>query len=63
MVYQFKVGDVVRLNSGGPEMTICLVIEDESGPIYRCVYFSGDELIDSENLVFPASMLSFVRAA
>ncbi len=44
-------------------MTIALVIQDESGPIYRCVYFSGDQLVDTENLVFPASMLSFVRAA
>lgn len=36
---QFKVGDVVKLRSGGPKMTISAA-RDNSGD-YTCVWFKG----------------------
>ena len=33
----FKPGDVVRLKSGGPPMTV----EQEEGEGYKCVWFEG----------------------
>lgn len=48
MTPKFKTGDVVRLKSGGPEMTISDVPTLESlGPDfadYQCKWFVGDKL-------------------
>ena len=38
---RFQVGDVVKLKSGGPEMTV--QDEDESGE-YHCQWFAGKKL-------------------
>jgi uncharacterized protein YodC (DUF2158 family) len=38
----FKVGDVVKLNSGGPTMTVSQV--ESGGGHVRCIWFSGDDL-------------------
>ena len=41
---RFKVGDLVRLKSGGPTMTVSQVPTDEGygpGTTYSCIWFSG----------------------
>ena len=46
---QFNVGDIVRLKSGGPDMTV----EEEltyQGISYRCQWFAGKKL---ESGIFP----------
>ena len=39
----FKVGDIVQLKSGGPEMTVHTVPENEYGS-YKCQWFAGKRL-------------------
>lgn len=39
--HQFKVGDVVMLKSGGPEMTVNEVGESLGEPLVRCTWFAG----------------------
>lgn len=46
----FKVGDIVRLKSGGPEMTVSRIKigqdaydEDEVITFYHCTWFSGSK--------------------
>lgn len=42
---RFQVGDVVRLKSGGPEMTVEHSIEhDDDDTSYRCQWFAGKKL-------------------
>lgn len=52
----FKVGDIVQLKSGGPEMTIQRTPEKEKGinSYYTCQWFAGKKL-ESGN--FPADSL------
>lgn len=38
----FKVGDIVKLKSGGPDMTVQIV--PEKGENYRCQWFAGKKL-------------------
>jgi uncharacterized protein YodC (DUF2158 family) len=53
----FSVGDVVRLKSGGPKMTVMwLPGPDTSG--YTCAWFPSDE--DRKILSFPAESLELV---
>ena len=40
---EFRTGDLVRLNSGGPVMTVWEVERSEQG-IVRTVWFVGEEL-------------------
>lgn len=41
---KFKVGDVVQLKSGGPEMTIKAIGAYDTGQEYvKCVWFIGTE--------------------
>lgn len=41
---EFRVGDIVRLKSGGPQMTVAKNIPNASdGPSVNCVWFVGDE--------------------
>jgi uncharacterized protein YodC (DUF2158 family) len=44
MENEFKVGDVVRLNSGGPRMTIVRLFEDTDGDQRAtCTWFDNDK--------------------
>lgn len=46
MSAKFAVGEVVRLKSGGPEMTVCNVLEDIDDDRVRCQWFAGNKLQD-----------------
>ena len=41
LMAEFKVGDIVQLKSGGPKMTIDIVLGDGE---LKCQWFAGDEL-------------------
>lgn len=47
---RFQVGDIVKLKSGGPEMTVKEVLNGG----YRCQWFAGKKLEDG---YFPAAGL------
>lgn len=54
---RFKVGDMVRLKSGGPDMTINEVITNLDGEEkgkYRCQWFAGKKL---DSGLFPLESL------
>lgn len=53
---QFKVGDVVRLKSGGPDMTIG-TIEPGQPKFASCRWFDGKKLKQS---TFPLDLLVLV---
>ena len=40
----FEVGDIVKLKSGGPEMTVHSVVPSQGGPYYDCQWFAGKKL-------------------
>ena len=46
MTYKFKVGDVVKLKSGGPIMTVAEVTEDEHRVQVHCTWFNKNEPLD-----------------
>lgn len=48
----FKIGDVVRLKSGGPPMTVTRLDADD---IVRCAWFPDDQ--DTKNTFFPSAAL------
>ncbi|WP_371364565.1 YodC family protein [Pseudomonas sp. QL9] len=54
---EFKVGDIVKLKSGGPDMAVQAVVNQESG-IYACQWFAGKKL---ESGRFPADSLQLVK--
>jgi uncharacterized protein YodC (DUF2158 family) len=37
---QLKAGDVVRLRTGGPDMTVEEISETGGGTVYRCCWFT-----------------------
>jgi uncharacterized protein YodC (DUF2158 family) len=43
MANEFKPGDVVRLISGGPLMTVDEVAEDNGKPMVYCIWVIGDK--------------------
>jgi uncharacterized protein YodC (DUF2158 family) len=47
-----KVGDVVQLKSGGPQMTVCKI--DEEGITINCCWFNGKKV---EKADFPLETL------
>lgn len=49
----FKVGDIVQLKSGGPEMTVKAVPPPHS-ELYTCQWFAGKKL---ESGTFPSDSL------
>ena len=53
----FKIGDIVKLKSGGPEMTVQQVPTDMS-IYYKCQWFAGKKL---ESGVFPEGSLESVK--
>ena len=46
---EFKVGDVVRLKSGGPAMTVSKKVAEG----LTCIWYAGDELGYSKSLFDP----------
>ncbi|MBJ9681534.1 MULTISPECIES: YodC family protein [Burkholderia] len=56
MAHKFKVGDIVQLKSGGPEMTV-QVLPSETTTSYRCQWFAGKKL---ESGVFPGDSIQAV---
>ncbi|MFZ7159657.1 YodC family protein, partial [Avibacterium gallinarum] len=57
---QFNVGDIVRLKSGGPDMTIRTVvrnISEEFIGFYDCQWFAGKKL---ESGRFPEESLELI---
>lgn len=57
----FKVGDVVRLKSGGPRMTVTNAGDDMSGrPFVECAWFEGTTAL---NGAFPPLALLIPQPA
>ena len=53
MSRSFKIGDLVRIKSGGPMMEVTEVGENQDGkPIVTCAWFDGDK---REMGTFPAA--------
>ena len=58
---KIKVGDVVRLNSGGREMTAMVLFDDDEplpsfpGPGVHCVWFDGDGQLQRDD--FPLACI------
>lgn len=59
MANQFEVGEIVRLKSGGPEMTVQSVAGTTSSN-YACQWFAGKKL---ERGIFPEDSLEKVEKA
>lgn len=60
-VSQFLVGTIVKLKSGGPEMTVQKVIanlNDQFTGSYKCQWFAGKKLEDG---VFPEESLELMK--
>lgn len=55
---KFEVGQVVKLKSGGPDMTIQDFYTEKFSGKYRCQWFAGKKL---ENGVFPEQSLELVN--
>jgi uncharacterized protein YodC (DUF2158 family) len=56
---QLKVGDVVRLKSGGPKMTITQLLTQKGQPTCVCQWFA-DGTNKNEAAAFPAEALAIV---
>jgi uncharacterized protein YodC (DUF2158 family) len=54
---KFKVGDIVKLKSGGPEMTVEKPFTHD-GIAYRCQWFAGKKM---ESGIFPEDSLEIVE--
>jgi uncharacterized protein YodC (DUF2158 family) len=57
---EFNIGDIVKLKSGGPDMTVKEVLAnlaDQFNGSYRCQWFAGKKL---DVGVFPQESLSAV---
>ncbi|WP_175692748.1 YodC family protein [Burkholderia ambifaria] len=57
MALKFKIGDIVQLKSGGPEMTV-QTLPYERNSRYRCQWFAGKKLESGE---FPEESLMPVQ--
>ncbi|HBO8836169.1 TPA: DUF2158 domain-containing protein [Pseudomonas aeruginosa] len=51
--HAFNVGDIVRLKSGGPDMTV-QTLPEVGGRLFTCQWFAGKKL---ENGRFPGESL------
>jgi len=60
MSYKFKSGDVVQLKSGGSQMTVALMREDDDdgGVKVHCSWFDKDVFVDKE---FDEDLLSIYK--
>jgi uncharacterized protein YodC (DUF2158 family) len=55
MAKAYKVGDVVKLKSGGPDMTVKRIIPSSNqGDVYECQWFAGKGL---QHGIFPPESL------
>ena len=54
MVETFTPGDVVRLKSGGPDMTVEWVDDRVRRPIARCVWADAKEALHTEFVLLAA---------
>ena len=54
---KFVVGNIVKLKSGGPDMTIQTIPSKISGDLYYCQWFAGKKL---ESGRFPADSIELV---
>ncbi len=57
--HEFTVGTIVKLKSGGPEMTIQREVVFSTGNVLRCQWFAGKKLESGD---FPADSLELVAA-
>ena len=57
MNQQFQIGDVVKLKSGGPLMTIVKTFSGDEGISYRCEWFDGDQ--KNQHATFPPASLMY----
>lgn len=55
----FTVGEIVKLKSGGPEMTV-QTVPNAADKYYNCQWFAGKKL---EHGRFPADSLECVKVA
>ena len=53
----FQIGNIVKLKSGGPEMTV-QSIDSDSSPYLYCQWFAGKKL---ESGRFPTNSLDYVE--
>src|SRR5436305_13640311 len=53
---EFNIGDRVKLNSGGPDMTVCSVALDDQTISIRTNWFDRNKLMDG---IFPAEALDY----
>ncbi|WP_081057260.1 YodC family protein [Burkholderia cepacia] len=58
MALKFKIGDIVQLKSGGPEMTVQSLPSATTTTSYRCQWFAGKKL---ESGPFPEESLMPVQ--
>jgi uncharacterized protein YodC (DUF2158 family) len=58
MADQFKAGDVIRLKSGGPKMTVTSVADEWGAPMVYCVWFVGTK---EQSGKFPPATLEHVK--
>lgn len=57
-----KIGDVVKLNSGGPEMTVSEDFANESAQSWQCTWFVA-AAGKFESAVFPQAALELIRSS
>lgn len=58
---EFAVGNIVKLKSGGPDMTVKQVLtglNDRPTGSYKCMWFAGKKLEDG---IFPGDSLELVK--
>ena len=49
---EMKIGDVVQLKSGSPQMTIVEIIEEEDKILARCEWFAEGNFYEKEFIIF-----------
>ncbi len=54
---EFEVGTIVKLKSGGPDMTVQREVNTNAGTFYRCQWFAGKKLESGD---FPPDSLELV---
>lgn len=55
----FNVGDIVRLRSGGPKMTVMSLPDPEASYYYYCAWFASDS--ERTGDLFPGAALELAE--